>query len=542
MILVPVFVVFTISLCKANSFECYYYTESSKSLEIYCNSYRNQLLTNCTHESSSIDPSKVTHLKIKECEQNFIVDASKKYSNLESLNISESGYRALDWMGIVFEHVVLLDASSNELNAVPTSILSKFPKLKELRLDGNKIERISADDFENFNRELDTISLVNNGLKFIDDDAFANFRNLSLVNLSRNEFSSFPVEVFKANVREVCLQENPQLTTINCTLIKTMDLKKIYFTWEYITTFDGHCNDNWKFVVSTGNWEYEDLILNSADRSTFYCHISEECFKNIKYFVAGPGSFENVIKMLNLLGPSALEIDLSGNYVGEVNAATFKRFQNLSELSLSNTTLKKFSFDVLHDQIQLIHLDLSENNLEWIYSPEYLENFEQLTYFNAAANQIRNFDQIVNYLPLSVQHLIFSKNQPVPFDIKPFSRLTGLIELNLSDNWFGPKIDIGQLPSTLERLDLHGNDLDFIENLDRKHFPSLKALDISYNKLNCDYSDKLQSEFKDADTIKSDECKKLSKFWIILLASLVSVIIAIIILEKIKRRRRRRRY
>lgn len=541
MLLVPVFVVvFTISLCSANSFECHYYTDSSKTLEIYCNNYRNQLPKNCTRESTSVNPLEVTHLKIKECEQSFIGDASEKYPNIQSLNISQSGYRALDWSGKTFENVVLLDASDNELTDIPTSILRKFPQLYELRLDRNKIEKISSGDFGNFNRDLGTISLSSNGLKFIGDFAFANFANLVLINISNNEFSTFPMEVFRATNRSVFLQENPQLTTIDCELIRAMGSNRIYFTWEYITAFDGRCAEYWKFSVE--NWEFDELIHNSAEHSTLYCKTSEECFAHMQYFVAGPGSFENVGDMLNLLDPSALKIDLTGNRIDEVNATTFHRFANLSELNLSNTGLKKFSFEFLNNQTQLKYLDLSQNHLDAISSLEHLKNLKQLTYFDAARNQIRNINDIVKNLPISIQHLILNENWPAQFDLRSFGRLQNLTELNLSGNWIIPnsdnEIDIGQLPNSLQRLDLHGTSLEKIKDLDRQHFPLLKTLDISNNlDLDCDHSDKLHSEFKDADAFKRDECKQSSKFWVILLACVaILVIITIIIIEKVRRK------
>lgn len=530
-------------MCTAHEFECHYYKESSKSLQIYCDSHRSQLPPNCTRESSSVNPLDVTHLKIEGCEQSFIGDASEKYSNIQSLNISQSGYGSLDWTGKIFKNVILLDVSKNELNTIPTKILSQFPQLTEIRLDENKIKEIFAGDFENSNQKLETISLTSNGLKSIDDNAFAKFNKLMKIYLSQNDFSTFPMEVFnRTNIRAVYLKEYPQLTAINCTLIRALGLTGIYFTWKYITTFDGHCNDDWKFVVQ--NWEYDELIWNSVNRTTFYCNTSKECFENMQYFVAGPTSFENIGEMLPLLGSKVTHLDLSGNHIYDLNATTFKRFQNLNYVNLSNTGLKTFSFEFLNNQTQLKHFDISLNSLDSIDDPKYLQNFTQLTYFNTSGNKIRNIDDILENMPTSIQQLILGGWVRVVkiFDVKLFSRLGNLTELNLNDIWGlsddnSEEIDIGQMPSSLKRLNLHRTNLKQIKNLDLKHFPVLEFLDVSESDLKCDYLDKLQSEFEDITVIR-DKCKNDSKFWVIFLASLATiVIVAIVILEKVRRKR-----
>lgn len=548
MILVSVFVVFTISLCSATSFECHYYAKSLKSLEIYCDLHQNPLPGNCTRESSN--PLIVTHLKIEGCDQRTISAASEKYPNVESLNISHSGYSSLDRMGEAFEKVTIFDASSNELSAVPTSFLSKFPQLNELRLAGNKIEKISNGDFKNVNRKLRSISLANNRLKSIDDDAFASFEKLLLLDLSANLLKTFPKAVFTSDIEVVSLLDNPQLTTINCKdlLIRSKPSNRIHFSWELITTFDGRCDNNWSFDIA--NRDYDEFIRNSMDHTTFYCNFNKRCFKNMRYFVTDGKSFGDVGKTLSLLGSSIEKIEITGKHIDNLDATAFERFQNLSKLSLSNTNLWSFSFDLLSKQRNLSHLDISDSNVYSIGSPQSLKNFTQLTYLNVSMNSLKHLTAIVTYLPSSVRRLDLSENQLGEVDISQasFSRLNNLEELDLHDIEIIPDgmsldTDMAYLPRSLKRLNLHRTNLRRIKNLDRKHFPVLTDLDVSDNAIDCGKLEKLRSEFEDADTFRSNKCKTESRFWMIFLAVLaISIILIIVILEQTKKFRKPRRY
>lgn len=539
--LVPVFVVFTIALCGANTFECYNYGKSSETLEINCYRHKSQSPRNCSRELSN-QALNVTQLKIEGCDQRTIGDASAKYPNIETLNISRSGYRSLSWMGKNFEKLTTLDASANDLTKIPASILSKFPHLKELRLDGNKIDKISAEDFQNANRKLGTISLSNNQLNSVDDAALITFEKISSLNLTSNSFKEWPMAVFKQNIQTIYLQNNPKLTTIDCALFTSTGMNNIYFTWEYIQTFNGSC-DNWYFLIE--NHDAEEYIHIYADHTTFYCNVSKESsFENMRHFVAGP-RFGEMIKMLNLLGPSTQKIDISGIPIGQkVDDKLFERFEHLSELSLRNIGLTTFCFNVLSHQTALSRLDISHNNLlTRLDCPERLQNFTQLAHFSASSCQIRNLDEIVKYLPTSVRHLMLNGNQFAKYDVRSFGRLENLEELDLHDNNIysitdgkSEDIDFAHLPSTLKRLNLHRTNLKQFKNLDREHFPVLDDLDVTDNQnVDCEYSDELRSKFQDVHSFRADSCKKSGKFWIIFLAVLaISIILFIVILEKVR--------
>lgn len=453
MLLVSVFLVCAFSLCGANLFVCHHYTESSKALEIYCDHYRHLLPKDCSKDAPSMSPTDVLHLKIEGCDQSSIGDASDKYLNIESLDISYSGYQSLNWTGGVFEKVVLLNVSSNELTAVPTTILSKFPKITQLHLADNKLEQISNSDFENVGQELKDIVLTRNILRSIDANAFDNLKQLAKIEVSSNQFSSFLLtNLTNSTVQDIIMLENSELTTINCTFFQAIGSKHVYFTWKYITTFDGSCSE-WNFAIDKSGWNALDGIYpNFARHSKIFCSSNfVNCFGNIKNFVAGSGKFENVTDVVKVLSASTLKIDLSGNPVeargklepmnGTVGdevkllgpAIDFERFPILRELSLSDTGLNSFSFDSIKSS-HLHHLNISKNNIKALDSISRLQHFPELTHFDASENRIENIEEVVGYLPSTIQYLNLA-GSPLnrTHALQSFERFTALTHLNLSD-------------------------------------------------------------------------------------------------------------
>lgn len=632
MILVWIFFVFVISLCNANIFLCHYYDVNSASLEIYCDHYRNRLPQNYTRDDPSlnpaIDPLQVVRLKIEGCDLVAIGEASERYPNIRSLDISYSGYRHLNWSGNAFEHVIDLDASFNELYTFPSSILDQFPKIQVLNLKNNYLQKIIGDDFEHAGHELRDLIVTNNMLTNID----ALPTSLSRIELSNNQFSAWQPALSNSNVLEVVMLDNPQFTVIDCAVLTAIGSKHVYFTWAHITTFDAGENcSKWKFIADSGTMD--GIFPNYLEHTKLFCKRLDGCFQNVRHFVAGRGAFDDVNKILPLLGPWVEKIDLSGNRIAPSSASTFQRFPNLRELSVSDTGLTAFDFNWLniHSRMPLTHFDVSNNNIDEIGNPMVLQHTQKLAHFNAAGNRIQNANELIHYLPSSVQflnlsgnnlsnvnafnsferltaleslnvsdtdlsmfdanpfrplrHLVsldlsranlsdvnfstlkqmpqlkalraansqigeignvtqhlgssleildLSENSATTFDPNLFKRLSSLRELNLgnihySQDTGSEPVDLGQLPKSLERLDLRGANLQRIVNLDRTHFPVLNTLSVSENQLKCDYLNGLHSQFKDANVFGT-ECEQSHKFLIILFAILAILVISIVII------------
>lgn len=457
--LLLILIVLTIFWCDA-TFVCRHYDESTKSLEIYCGHHeqqQQQLPQNCSREIPSLYLLGVIRLKIEGCYQSDGNEINIEKSDL--FDVSYSGYRPVDWSIDVSESVTDFDASFNELTAVPTAILRKYPKLETLDLKYNSLAKISADDFKN-GQKLQAIDLSHNMLEFIEANAFANLTDLLFIDLKDNQFLLMPVfnDLYASTID---MEENAQLTTFDCLSIST-DHKSALFvriSWEYIKLFYGDSNcRQWKFNVHEMNdsqgvytdyppFDQIDLVFN-------------EQF-DVQYFVAGRQNFYNVTQMLNFIGSSVWKIDLTGNYVGRLDAISFQRFRFLRELILCDTGLTTIDINVLGNLKLLNRLDLSMNRLQTIENPILLQYFAHLIDFNVAGNCIENTDDIIRYLPSTVHRLNFSGNNvSLANDFHRFARF-----------------------ATLKYLNLSNTNLLILDAYSFKSFRHLTILDVSHNNL-----------------------------------------------------------
>lgn len=648
-----IFVLLTVvSLCGADNLLCQYYSEDTKTYEKYCEHYRRSLPQTCSNVQISLNASDVVHLRIEGCGPDTLTNASSQFQDIESLDISYSGYKSLSLTSEEFKNLRLLEASHNEISIISGGLLQKVPELESLDLSRNYLMAVAKSDFDNV-RKLKSVNFSHNILESMNGDVFANLTELQIIRLDNNRLSNIPVFSANQNLKELHLEENQQITTFNCTFLSSMSSVAVYLSWKHVTSFNGNQDCEGKQFRVVANSEFEGIIPTSDGTYEFHCN--DQSFQNLQNFVAGRNAFENINDLLNLLTPTTQKIDLSGNHIGELNATAFERFWNLRELSLSDTDLTDFDFSVLNvkNQKYLTHLDISKNNLKEVKSAVLLKYFGGLYAFNAAGNEIENLEEVIGYLSSTVQKLnlsgnpvknlnqntfakfislrdlILSDTDLIIDEFNPFEHLRSLSNLDISHNnlsnvnfamlsnsleqlqnfsaadcqiknvsevvkYLGPfvekldlsgneagvlspasfdglsnlyelnlsrteisnfdpkilenfttlssldlshnqlkEIDLGLLPSKLKRLNLEGNDLEKIENLNRTKFSALKSLAVSENELPCDYLEQLQQDFKDLDfdgdlfQQKNGHCH--SNLWIII-GIVVAVIVAILLI------------
>lgn len=117
------------------------------------------------------------------------------------------------------------------------------------------------------------------------------------------------------------------------------------------------------------------------------------------------------MKSIALHVPSVGSLDLSSNFVGQINTTTFERFNNLQYLNLSNSNLTNFDFKSFYHQRKLRVLDISYNRIKKINFTPFLSNFKDLHTLNLEGNSLSELDTMtrVNFPELST--LGISKNQ-----------------------------------------------------------------------------------------------------------------------------------
>lgn len=243
-------------------------------------------------------------------------------------------------------------------------------------------------------------------------------------------------------------------------------------------------------------------------------------FSKLMEFNAGGNQIQNASEIIENLPSSVEHLIMAGsNHVGDVNRNTFARLMNLRHLDVSDTQLGVDDFDVFRSLDHLIDFQISQNDLSRVNFTA-LASLHQLQEFRAANCKIGNVADVIQHLGPYVEKLDLSGNSATALDSNTFKKfanlkelslanvglqqldsgifehLTSLTSLNISQNQL-KLIDIDRFPSSLERLDLHGNSLQEIKHLNRTRFRALRVLSVSNNQLSCENLDALRTEFND---------------------------------------------
>ena len=221
--------------------------------------------------------------------------------------------------------------------------------------------------------------------------------------------------------------------------------------------------------------------------------------------------FENVPEMLKNLTSKTIDLNLSDNFVGKLNATTFERFTDMKRLILRNCSASFNNLKPFEPFEGLNELDISRNNLENVNFTLTMA-LKQLQILNVGHCKIKNITDLLKSLGPSLWKLDLTGNFLGKLNTETFDTIKlGLKVLNISDTHLTDAGIVGALKhlTKLENLDisenklktlnftsvsnhlrklyLNGNDLNEVENLRKSHFPVLNFLNISKNQFTCEY-------------------------------------------------------
>lgn len=187
-----VLLLFVLLLCEVNSEvqssklknKCEF-TQSlaSNSFEYRC--VKGSFDEKCELPDDIVQPNfdEVTHLKITDCPLEIVKKSFKKYKNLQSIDLSHSGYDSLDWLSLNHDHLVklpdlkVLDVSNNEIESIE-NCFRNATKLEKVYLSNNEITSLN-EIFQNHTK-LNEVHLKNNPL-------LRDFTNISVVDVANNQ-------------------------------------------------------------------------------------------------------------------------------------------------------------------------------------------------------------------------------------------------------------------------------------------------------------------------------------------------------------------
>lgn len=451
--LVVILLIISISLCHAFNFTCLLFDKSVNSLEKYCDNYIEQVPKNCSEIIEPVNFSDVQLLRIGGCDNDTVLSAVKQFQNIRNLDISHSAYEHLNWFDSKLLQLQKFNASHNQIQFIPPMFLQNAAEICEIDLSYNRLTKIQSNLFSGL-KKLATINLSNNLLKEIGHDVFE--VAAKYIDLSSNNLWIFPEFPNHNQLQQINLEWNP-ISSFHCSYISTIRSASVRLTWKHLTSFDSRYDCDKQFLVVRNSGI--EGVFPTVD-GMYEIHCNDESFKNLDSFVLSRNTFVNVSDIILLFGSSLKYLDVSGNFVGRLDAIMVEKLVNLTHLYLRDVMLMEFDFGVIKNPEKLQALDISDNNLKnRLKNVAFLEKFN-LENFKMAGNQLENTLELIQYLRKTVQRLDLSGNFVGRVNATSFEQLTALKALNLSDT----NLSIfGENPFALESLtflDISRNNLE----------------------------------------------------------------------------------
>lgn len=435
-------------------------------------------------------------------------------------DINDLGFREKSWNETGAAH----GGGNTSSNAVPGA--HKHPcilDIESLDVSNNHFVVLPPNGFGMLKR-LRYLKIQDNEILMVDDKALSGLRNLQILDLSSNKIVALPSDLFRdsaQSIQEVYLQNNsinvlsPNLFS-NLEQIQALDLSinAITSSWINKTTFAGLIrlvllNLSNNKITKLEQEIFADLyqlqilnlrynMLESIAADTFApmnnLHTLWLSHNRIKYLDAYS---LNGLYVLSLLS-------LDNNQLTGVHPEAFRNCSSLQELNLNGNELRTVPL-ALKDMRLLRTVDLGENQIVSLDEPGF-RGMTNLYGLRLISNNIENITKhLFRDLP-SLQILNLARNkiafvEPGAFQVTPsiqairldgnylseidnlFVNMPNLLWLNISDNRL-EHFDFSQIPSGLQWLDLHKNELTKLTN---QYVPDnqlrLQTLDASFNRL-----------------------------------------------------------
>jgi insulin-like growth factor-binding protein complex acid labile subunit len=406
-------------LRKLEDFDSFAYLEHVKSLNLGFN--------NLIHMKSGV-LSGFKLLDILVLESNNLIKLERD-SFVDSLTYLDLNLNKLQLIrSFYFENLVNLESlliKSNQISIIEPKSFDSLINLIELDLIDNCLIRVDKELFRNM-AKLETLYLRNNELVDLENGVFDQLESLRVLDLHSNKLFYLKLEAFSKlkNLEFLTLSDN-LIKEITDTRITT--LKIIYLSNNDITSAE-------KFLQNI-----QDLRLFHIDNNLIEEIIVDDNFMSIE------------------------QLDLSNNknlrpFKYKYSLSDENSYSKLTGLNAKNTTqefVESIRFDIFPN---IYSLDLSHNNLSW----EFLKKV--------------NMEKI-NRLVLS--------NINFNHSISMFENCSFLTYIDLSNNY--PKYDSFFMKKSLELTEVFlmaTNITDFEQQmLTFSHFPGLRALDLSLNRI-----------------------------------------------------------
>uniref|UniRef100_A0AAZ1XI59 Toll-like receptor 7 n=1 Tax=Oreochromis aureus TaxID=47969 RepID=A0AAZ1XI59_OREAU len=412
-----------------------------------------------------------------------------------------------------------LDLSYNNLTQVPKGLPQS---ITILRLDANKIEFISKDDFQG----LENVKFLDiqgncprchnarypcvpcpNGSIDIHPDAFKRLTQLETLNLGGNSLNYLDPSWFQSltNLKELFLEFNflQKAVTGEATSVKAFSylhrLEKLDLSFNYalglplynLKNLDRN-NENSEVSMSP----FVKLTPKDSIYEVLHRNTKQECANSGRVLILSSNNlfFISPKQFVGYGNISCLNLSRNG-FSQALNGTEFKMLPNLTYLNLSLNRVDLAYNNAFKELKKLQVLDLSYNSHYFeafgvTLNLNFTQNLPVLRVLNMSHNEISRLTTKEMYSK-SLAELIFAQNhlgklwkdRDGSYN-KLFTNLSNLTILDISSNGIAkiPDDVYEYLPHNLTTLCISHNLLSDV-NWDKLPFHQLQILDLSYNSL-----------------------------------------------------------
>ncbi|XP_057446827.1 receptor-like protein 7 [Lotus japonicus] len=416
---------------------------------------------------------------------NFLIPSGfNKLKKLTYLNLSEAGYtREIPTEISQLTRLVTLDLSSFSSFAESNyqnlqKLVQNLTSIRQLYLDGMKINA-SGQEWCNLLlplRDLQELSMAECNLLGPLDSSLAKLQNLSVIILDGNNFSSLVPETF-ANFKN--------LTTLNlgaCNLIGRFPLKIFQIATLSFIDISYNINLHGFFPYIPLNGSLQTIIVSNTSFFGTLPHsignvryLSELDLSRCQFNGTLPNSLSNLTELTYL--------DLSGNqFTGPLPSFGMAKKLSYIDMSLNGLSgaIPSSHFEALHN---LVRIDLSQNSITGSI-PSSLFTLPFLDIIRLYDNQFSQFDEFINVSSSTLSLLDLSNNNiSGPFPEFIF-QLTALSNLYLTYNKFYGPLQLLKFWELRNLTELYISENNFSVNVDMKNvdpspLPGLQVLHLS---------------------------------------------------------------
>lgn len=284
-----------------------------------------------------------------------------------------------------FERIAYLSVAPDQVKDISMLMQCIGPSIEDISLDGSSLGKIGSAMLRRFTN-LKRISLRNTHLTKFDFSWFINQRQLRELDISNNNLKTLhnvPLSQFLTCLTRLSVAGNQFEHVVDLienlpSSITSLNLSGSFLGRINSTTFDRLKQltelvlSRTDLQISNSSNPFEQLQgLTSLDISfnnleTIDFKVLSSTLNKSKVLLASNCNIKNALTLTQQLGEDLEVLDLSGNFLGDLNAATFSTLINLENLYLDNAYISNIDWNTLQRQIKLTDLRITNNKLSEI--------------------------------------------------------------------------------------------------------------------------------------------------------------------------------